>query len=151
MNALKFQQDALTAYMRKPDDKRTVCWAKEGEHVLLILHAAVGLLLKLDDMVLDTKKLNDVTGFDGVQRAKRSWVEGNLLTPTEEYRLCPGNKKIRIYQARAWRTGIDQSLLKYFDLATMKLYQQEEKGIILITEKGKGFEDVVGIVLPCRI
>jgi hypothetical protein len=47
--------------------------------------------------------------------------------------------------------SIDQSLLKYFDAATLRLYQLEDKGGILITEKTKGFEEPVGIVMPYRI
>lgn len=154
MNALKFQQDVLTAYMRSTTDtKRESSWVRKDDgHVVLFLNAHVGAFVRDEDLVLNPAKLNEVQGFAPVvQETLRYWVEGNLLTPTEEYRFQAGNKKIRIYKARAWQTGIDQSLLKYFDLAAVRLYQQKEYGIILITEKTKGFEEPVGIVLPVRL
>lgn len=152
MNALKFQQDLLTAHLRDTN-KRGAAWLeKDTDHVVLFLNSVVAVFFQKADIALDLTKLLHVPSVKPVvDKTVRSWVEDNLLTPTEEYRVQPGNKKVRIYQARAWRTGIDQSLLKYFDLATMKLYQLEDRGAILITEKTKGFEEPVGIVMPCKI
>jgi hypothetical protein len=141
MNALKFQQDALKARMTESDDKRTVCWVRKcSTQVALFLHGHVCAFIPDEYLILDTAKLEEVpSALRFVESAKRAWTEDNLLTPTEDYRFTSGNKKIRIYKARAWQMGIDQSLLKYFDAATMRLYQLEDKGGILITEKTKGF------------
>lgn len=151
MNALKFQKAALDAYMKKRD-KRSACYLKMNDkEILLILSNCVGAILRHDEFMLDAKKLEDTTGFKGFEQALRGWVPDNQLKPTEEYRFQAGNKKVRIYQARAWKTGIDQSLLQYFDLNTMRLYQMEDKGVILITEKSGAAEVAVGIVSPYRI
>lgn len=154
MNVLKFQQEVLKAYMLTPDSK-SACWTRKGEdHLMLILNRNVGIFLSNDAMVLNPTKIPEIPAESGakiIDPAMKSWVEGNLLEPTEEYRFTSGNKKIRIYKARAWQTGIDQSLLKYFDTPTMRLYQLEERGVILITEKTKGFEEAVGVVLPVRL
>lgn len=160
MNALKFQQDTLAAYMKNTSSKSVAWLEKDTDHVVLFLNPAisvnpgpaVALFLHKADVVLDLSKMVSVPSAKSLaDKAVVSKVEGNLLTPTEEYRIGSGNKKVRIYQARAWRTGIDQSLLKYFDLATMRLYQMEDRGAILITEKGNSAEVPVGIVMPCRI
>ena len=152
MNALKFQQDLLTAHLRGTN-KRGAAWLeKDTDHVVLFLNGSVAVFFQKEDVALDLTKLLHVPSVKPtVDQAVRSWVPDNQLQPTETYRFYPGNKKVRIYQARAWQTGIDQGLLKYFDLATMKLYQLEDKGMILITEKTKGFEEPVGVVLPCKI
>lgn len=155
MNALKFQQDALTVHMRKGDkDDKSVVWLeKDTDHVVLFLNRAVAAFFCKEDVALDLSKLVSVQSVKSmVDKTEASMVKDNLLKPTEEYRVMqPGNKKVRIYQGRAWRTGIDQSLLKYFDSFTMRLYQMEDKGTILITEKNGANEEPVGIVMPVRI
>lgn len=151
MNALKFQKTVLEARMKHPDAELG-CWSREKDgSILLILRPAVGMILKPDELMLDTNKLRDVTGYKGFKTALRAWVPDNQLKPTEDYRFTSGNKKIRIYQARDWRTGIDQSLLQYFDLNTVKLYQMRDKECILVTEKSGTAEVAVGIVLPVRL
>ena len=154
MNALKFQQDILTAYMKDTDRRaKSATWLeKDTDHVVLFLNSVVAVFLRKEDVVLDLSKLLHVPSVKPViDNAMRSRVGNNRLTPTDEYRISSGNKRTRLYQARGWRTGIDQSLLKYFDLATMRLYQLEDRGAILVTEKGNGFEEPVGIVMPCHI
>lgn len=153
MNALKFQQALVEAYIRKPGDIHEAAWLKKDEgHVMLMLKGVVCVFMPEKDTVLNLAKLPTVPQFTPVlKNALRTGVLGNQLTPTEEYRFGPGNRKIRIYQGRTWRIGIDQGLLKYFDMATVRFYQQEEKGPILINEKSRGFEESVGLVYPCRI
>lgn len=154
MNALKFQQDALTAYMRNiGKDAKSVAWLeKDTDHVVIFLDKVVAVFFSKEDVALDLSKLVSVPSVKPmVNKAMTSMVKDNLLKPTDEYRIMPGNKKVRIYQARAWRTGIDQSLLKYFDPFTLRLYQMEDKGVILVTEKNGANEEPVGIVMPFRI
>ena len=154
MNALKFQQEVLKTYVLKPDNK-SACWTRKGkDQVALFLNRHVGIFLPNEEMMLDPAKIPEIPAESGakiVDPVLRIGVEAHRLEPTEEYRFTSGNKKIRIYKARAWQTGIDQSLLKYFDPFTMRLYQVKEYDVILITEKTKGYEDPVGLVLPVHI
>ena len=152
MNHLKFQQDFLTERAKGSVERNTVWCKKCDTAVALCLNAFVMVFVDNKDVLIDLSKFQRADGMERIiQRARTSNVEANLLTPTDEYRLYSRNRKVRMYNARAWRTGIDQTLLKYFDGATMKLYQLEENGTILITERGKGFEEAVGIVLPINL
>lgn len=153
MNALKFQQDALTAHMRDPDRAQAACWCrKDNNHMALFINGHVCAFLPNAEMMLDPAKIKEVPGaVSFVEAAMHAWNTNNLLVPTEEYRMQAGNHKVRIYKARAWQTGIDQGLLKYFDNPALRLYQMVENKGILITEKTKGFEEPVGIVMPCRV
>ena len=153
MNHLKFQQDTLKELIVGNADRRVVWCTYSTDQVAVCLNKFVVVIMNREDVRLDLSKIEEMAGLkDIVTRAVRSALTDNLLKPTDEYRLFTRNRKARIYNGRAWRTAIDQDLLKYFDSATMKLYQLEENGAILVTEKTtRGFEEAVGVVLPINL
>jgi hypothetical protein len=153
MNALKAQQDLLASALRARDvdnTLRAVCWQEDphGRGVCLFHRGVVGYFIQRDDLLIDTRKL---PCFDKPLPYGFAGIKDNLLTPTDEVRLMPEARKVRIYNGRNGRTGIDQALLKHFELSSMKLYQLKPHGPILVVERQSFGDITVGIVMPYRI
>ena len=152
MNTLKIQQDLLAAAMRSrgADSTGSVRWQNDphGRGICLFHRAYVGYFIQPRDLYLN---LTMLPTFDKPLPYGFACLEVNRIKPTSEVQLFPNNRKVRVFQGGKGRTGIDQALLRHFDKETMKLYQLEPQGPILVVERQHAEDITVGIVMPCRI
>lgn len=149
MNALKFQQDMLAEKLKGGADRNTAWCKMDDKHTLFCLRTHVIMCLPTSSTLLDTRKLYLADGMKKLAwDAMKMRDEQNLLTDTHRVMITPKGKAhvFTVGKREAW---IDPKLLSYFDLSHAKLYQETEKGPILVVEKF-GAEEFAGLIMPLK-